>query len=152
MVMQALVQGLMQGVVEPITYSQAIRVLGVSRAVLFPAMVPAVSILVGIPIGGEVPNAIQISGLLLVTISLMSAISSFRSMAVSGRLSHRTASVFRQNAIRSTHAKRDLTTGVIIELRCAGADLHEHIMAASPSSFSLGCSVSPYCCRGSPKG
>ena len=48
MVMQALARGSMQGVVALIAYSRAIRVLGVSRAVLFPAMVPAVSILVGI--------------------------------------------------------------------------------------------------------
>ena len=48
MAMQALVQGVGQGVLAITAYSQAIRVLGVSRAVLFPAMVPAVSILVGI--------------------------------------------------------------------------------------------------------
>jgi drug/metabolite transporter (DMT)-like permease len=86
MAMQALVQGLMQGVVALTAYSQAIRVLGVSRAVLFPAMVPAVSILIGIPIVGEVPNAIQITGLLLVTIGLMSAIGVFRWIAVLRKL------------------------------------------------------------------
>ena len=88
MAMQALVQGLMQGVVALTAYSQAIRVLGVSRAVLFPAMVPAVSILVGIPIVGEVPNATQITGLLLVTIGLMCAIGAFRWIAVPRRLWH----------------------------------------------------------------
>jgi drug/metabolite transporter (DMT)-like permease len=86
MAMQALVQGLMQGVVALTAYSQAIRVLGVSRAVLFPAMVPAVSILVGIPIVGEVPNATQITGLLLVTIGLMSAIGALRWIAVLRKL------------------------------------------------------------------
>ena len=86
MAMQALVQGLMQGVVALTAYSQAIRVLGVSRAVLFPAMVPAVSILIGIPIVGEVPNAIQITGLLLVTIGLMSAIGAFRWIVVLRKL------------------------------------------------------------------
>lgn len=77
MAIQALVQGLGQGVLAMIAYSQAIRVLGVSRAVLFPAMVPAVSILIGIPIVGEIPDAIQISGLLLVTIGLMGAMGVF---------------------------------------------------------------------------
>jgi drug/metabolite transporter (DMT)-like permease len=86
MVMQAVMQGLMQGVVALTAYSQAIGVLGVSRAVLFPAMVPAVSILVGIPIVGEVPNATQITGLLLVSIGLMCAIGAFRWMAVSRKL------------------------------------------------------------------
>jgi drug/metabolite transporter (DMT)-like permease len=88
MVIQALVQGLMQGVVALIAYSQAIRVLGVSRAVLFPAMVPAVSILFGIPIVGEIPNAAQITGLLLVTVGLMCAIGAFRWMSISRRLWH----------------------------------------------------------------
>ena len=77
MAVQALVQGLGQGVLAMIAYSQAIRVLGVGRAVLFPAMVPAVSILIGIPIVGEIPNAIQITGLVLVTIGIMGAMGVF---------------------------------------------------------------------------
>lgn len=80
MLAQALLQGLMQGVVALTAYSQAIRVLGVSRAVLFPALVPAVSILVGIPIVGEVPNATQVTGLLLVTVGLLFAIGALRWM------------------------------------------------------------------------
>lgn len=74
MAWQAAVQGLLQGVLALTAYSQAIRVLGVSRAVLFPAMVPAISILVGIPIVGEMPGATQISGLLLVTAGMLLAI------------------------------------------------------------------------------
>ena len=86
MLTQALLQGLMQGVIALTAYSQAIRVLGVSRAVLFPAMVPAVSILVGIPIVGEMPNSTQIIGLLLVTIGLMYAVGVFRWIAVPRQL------------------------------------------------------------------
>ena len=48
------------------------------RAVLFPAMVPAVSILMGIPIVGEIPDATQITGLLLVTVGLAGALGMFR--------------------------------------------------------------------------
>jgi drug/metabolite transporter (DMT)-like permease len=77
MAVQGLVQGFGQGVLAITGYSQAIRVLGVSRAVLFPAMVPAVSILIGIPIVGEFPNAYQIAGLLLVTAGLVSAVGVF---------------------------------------------------------------------------
>ncbi len=77
MAVQGLVQGLGQGVLALTAYSQAIRVLGVSRAVLFPAMVPAVSIMIGIPIVGEFPNAYQIAGLLLVTAGLLSAVGIF---------------------------------------------------------------------------
>jgi len=78
MAVQGLVQGIGQGVLAITAYSQAIRVLGVSRAVLFPAMVPAVSILIGIPIVGELPDVFQISGLLMVTAGLLIAIGIFR--------------------------------------------------------------------------
>ena len=78
MAVQALVQGFGQGVLAITAYSQAIRVLGVSRAVLFPAMVPAVSILIGIPIVGELPDAYQIAGLSMVTAGLLGAIGVFR--------------------------------------------------------------------------
>ena len=51
--------------------------LGVSRAVLFPAIVPAVSVLIGIPIVGEIPGALQIAGLVLVTAGLLVTIGIF---------------------------------------------------------------------------
>jgi drug/metabolite transporter (DMT)-like permease len=78
MAVQALVQGLLQGVIAITAYSQAIRNLGVSRAVLFPAMVPAVSILIGIPIVGEIPGPLQLAGLALVTFGLLIAVGLFR--------------------------------------------------------------------------
>ena len=68
---QGLVQGGLQGVVTMVAYSQAVVLLGVSRAVLFPAIVPAVSVLIGIPIVGEIPGPLQIGGLVLVTIGLL---------------------------------------------------------------------------------
>jgi len=78
MAAQALVQGLLQGTIALTAYSQAIRNLGVSRAVLFPAMVPAVSILIGIPIVGEIPGPLQLTGLVLVTFGLLIAVGLFR--------------------------------------------------------------------------
>jgi drug/metabolite transporter (DMT)-like permease len=93
MAMQALVQGMGQGVLAITAYSQAIRVLGVSRAVLFPAMVPAVSILIGIPIVGEIPNATQLTGLLLVTIGLICAIGVLRRWIAVPRWLHRPARI-----------------------------------------------------------
>ncbi len=68
---QGVVQGGLQGVITMVAYSQAVVLLGVSRAVLFPAIVPAISVLVGIPIVGEIPGALQIGGLILVTIGLL---------------------------------------------------------------------------------
>jgi drug/metabolite transporter (DMT)-like permease len=68
---QGVVQGGLQGVITMVAYSQAVVLLGVSRAVLFPAIVPAVSVLVGIPIVGEIPGPLQIAGLVFVTIGLL---------------------------------------------------------------------------------
>ena len=77
---QGLVQGGLQGVITMVAYSQAVVLLGVSRAVLFPAIVPAVSVIVGIPIVGEIPGPLQIAGLVLVTVGLLITI------GVAGRL------------------------------------------------------------------
>ncbi|MDX2157453.1 MAG: DMT family transporter [Hyphomicrobiaceae bacterium] len=71
---QGIAQGLIQGVVTLFAYSKAIAILGVSRAVLFPAVVPAISILIGIPLVGEWPDQMQITGLALVTIGLLAAV------------------------------------------------------------------------------
>lgn len=71
--LQGLVQGAVQGTLTLIAYGRAVALLGVSRAVLFPAIVPAIAILLGIPIVGEWPNPAQIAGLVLVTIGLLTA-------------------------------------------------------------------------------
>jgi len=71
---QGVVQGLVQAVINIMAYSRAIAILGVSRAVLFPAIVPAISILIGIPLLGEIPNALQFAGLLLVSFGMLVAI------------------------------------------------------------------------------
>lgn len=75
---QGLVQGGLQGAVTMIAYSQAVMLLGVSRAVLFPAIVPAVSVLLGIPIVGEIPSVLQIAGLGLVTLGLLTTVGGLR--------------------------------------------------------------------------
>ena len=78
LVLQAVVQGGLQGVIAIIAYSHAVRVLGVSRTVLFPAIVPAVSVPLGIPIVGEIPSPVQVAGLVLVTFGLLAAVGVFR--------------------------------------------------------------------------
>ena len=74
LVVQGVVQGLVQAVITIMAYSRAIAILGVSRAVLFPAIVPAVSMLIGIPLLGEIPNTLQIAGLLLVSLGMFVAV------------------------------------------------------------------------------
>lgn len=75
---QGLVQGGLQGAVTMVAYSQAVMLLGVSRAVLFPAIVPAVSVMLGIPIVGEIPSVLQVAGLGLVTLGLLTTVGTFR--------------------------------------------------------------------------
>lgn len=79
---QGIVQGGLQGAVTMVAYSQAVMLLGVSRAVLFPAIVPAVSVLLGIPIVGEIPSVLQVAGLGLVTLGLFITIQAFRWFAI----------------------------------------------------------------------
>jgi len=70
---QALVQGVLSGVVAIIAYTAAVRALGASRAAIFPALVPVAAILCGIPIVGEWPTAWQIVGLAVVLAGLVLA-------------------------------------------------------------------------------
>lgn len=79
---QGLIQGGLQGAVTMVAYSQAVVLLGVSRAVLFPAIVPAVSVLVGIPIVGEIPSLLQVGGLGLVTVGLLATVGVFRRLGL----------------------------------------------------------------------
>lgn len=80
--LQGLIQGGLQGAVTMVAYSQAVVLLGVSRAVLFPAIVPAVSVLVGIPIVGEIPSLLQVGGLGLVTVGLLATVGVFRRLGL----------------------------------------------------------------------
>lgn len=86
-ILQGVLQGGLQGVLGIVAYSHAIRVLGVSRAVLFPASIPAVSILIGIPILGELPYPEQIAGVALVTMGLLTTIGVFHRRRSTGRAS-----------------------------------------------------------------
>ncbi len=74
---QGIVQGGLQGAITMIAYSQAVILLGVSRAVLFPAIVPAATVLIGIPVIGEIPSGLQIAGLCLVTLGLLTTVGVF---------------------------------------------------------------------------
>jgi drug/metabolite transporter (DMT)-like permease len=71
---QGLLQGGMHGVLATLGFTHAVRVLGVSRAVFFAAVVPAVSVLIGIPMLYEIPSVEQWLGLGLVTTGLLTAV------------------------------------------------------------------------------
>ena len=67
-------QGLLSGVVAVLAFTRAVALLGASSASIFPAMVPAVAVLVGIPLTGELPTGPQTLGLLIVSLGLVAAL------------------------------------------------------------------------------
>lgn len=71
---QILVQGVLSGVVAVIAFTKAAALIGTARAAVFPAMVPAVAILLGVPIAGEIPTALQLVGVGVVTVALLVAL------------------------------------------------------------------------------
>ena len=76
--LQGLTQGLLSGTLSTIAYNWIVILLGAGRAVLFPALVPGVAILFGIPILGEWPTLIQLLGLAFAMIGLLVALGILR--------------------------------------------------------------------------
>lgn len=68
---QALVQGVLSGVIAVIAFNKVVQLIGPGKAAIFPALVPAVATLVGIPIAGEWPNLLQWIGLATVSFGLL---------------------------------------------------------------------------------
>lgn len=75
LVAQILVQGLLTGIISLIVFGRAIQILGAGRATLFPALVPGAAVLLGIPVVGEWPTALQLGGLAVVTFGLVFSLS-----------------------------------------------------------------------------
>lgn len=71
---QALVQGLLSGVVAVLAFTAAARGLGASRAAAFPALVPVTATLIGIPVAGEWPGVVQAAGLAVVVGGMVLAV------------------------------------------------------------------------------
>jgi drug/metabolite transporter (DMT)-like permease len=71
---QIVVQGGLSGVVAVLAFTRAVQLLGPGKAALFPALVPATAVIIGIPVAGEIPAAIQIAGIALATIGLSASV------------------------------------------------------------------------------
>jgi drug/metabolite transporter (DMT)-like permease len=71
LVQQVVVQGVLSGVVAVFAFGRAVELLGAARAAAFPALVPVVAILAGVPLTGELPNIVQAAGLLTVSLGLL---------------------------------------------------------------------------------
>jgi drug/metabolite transporter (DMT)-like permease len=79
---QVVIQGVLSGVVAVIAYTRAAELLGPAKAAVFPALVPAAAMIIGIPVTGEVPTAFQLGGLALVSFGLLVAIGVLRGIAI----------------------------------------------------------------------
>lgn len=71
---QIVIQGVLAGAVAVIAYVSAVVALGASRAAVFPALVPATATIIGIPLTGEWPSALQWVGIAVVTLGLLAAL------------------------------------------------------------------------------
>ena len=67
---QAVIQGLLSGVVAILLYGLAITRLGASGGAAFVALVPALAAIIAIPALGEWPNAVTIIGILATTLGV----------------------------------------------------------------------------------
>ena len=70
LVTQALVQGVLSGVVAVYAYGRAVAALGAARAAIFAALVPVMAVIAGVPIAGEWPVGLQWPGLAIVLAGL----------------------------------------------------------------------------------
>lgn len=69
--LHALMQGVVAAGLAVVAFSKAVSLIGASRAGLFPAMVPVLAILLGIPLLDEIPNAVQVMGVLTASAGLI---------------------------------------------------------------------------------
>jgi drug/metabolite transporter (DMT)-like permease len=66
--LQIAVQGVFAGTLSIYLFTRTVILLGASRAAVFPALVPPVTLLIGIPLIGEVPSLVQLAGLVVIGI------------------------------------------------------------------------------------
>ncbi|MCK6449814.1 MAG: DMT family transporter [Alphaproteobacteria bacterium] len=65
-VVQLVFQGVLSGLVSMMTYAQAVKRLGASRAAIFSALTPVLATLLAIPVLGEWPDAVTLVGIVAV--------------------------------------------------------------------------------------
>lgn len=77
---QGLFQGVFSAVIAMFCYNKALAILGVSRGAVFAALVPGMALILGIPVLGEIPGWVEVSGLLLVTTGMLFVLGMFGSL------------------------------------------------------------------------
>jgi drug/metabolite transporter (DMT)-like permease len=53
-----------------VAFTKSVAILGTARAACFPAIIPAIALLIGIPLTGETPTSLQWLGLVIITLGL----------------------------------------------------------------------------------
>lgn len=71
LVTELVVQGLLAGAGTLYTYSKMVALLGPARAAVFPALAPGIAALLGWPVLGHVPTAVEAAGLAVVVAGLL---------------------------------------------------------------------------------
>jgi len=66
LIIQGIVQGLLAGVIAMVLFSLAVKNIGAARASLFPALLPITTLVIGIPLTGELLTLYQTIGTLVV--------------------------------------------------------------------------------------
>lgn len=77
LIVNLVIHGVLSGVVAVIAFARAVEILGPGRVSLFPALVPALAILIGLPVTGESPTPMELAGVVLVMGGLGLALSLF---------------------------------------------------------------------------
>lgn len=75
--MQGFYQGVLGGCVGVLAYAGTVSQLGAGKAALFPAVVPALAVLIAVPALHEVPTPIELLGIALCTLGLLTALGVF---------------------------------------------------------------------------
>jgi drug/metabolite transporter (DMT)-like permease len=78
----AAVSGVLAGIFAVLSFTRSVELLGPGRAAIYPALVPAFGILMGIPLTDEMPTLLQLGGLILVSLGLLTAIGAFGQRSV----------------------------------------------------------------------
>lgn len=74
LLIQAFAHGIAAGVLALIAFGKAVEILGATRAALFPAMVPVCTLVLGIPIAGEIPGPQEALGAIVASTGLAIAL------------------------------------------------------------------------------
>jgi drug/metabolite transporter (DMT)-like permease len=73
-VIQSVFQGVLSAVVALLLYTRSVAILGAARGAVFAALVPSFSLLLAIPMLGEIPTPLQLVGVVLVTAGMVFAL------------------------------------------------------------------------------